>query len=271
MWPLRDRVVGTGTDGDARVRGHRCGSVCRRSGVRRGGAGRARAAPVGRSRPRPPPRAPARRGGPPTAGARGAPPAGTGGRGRQDRIGRRCPMRRRGSAGRRSRRTSAAASSASRLALTARIAAAASSTNVTLSRAARERLEAERAGAGEQVEHPRAVDRGRPGSRTAPRAPGPRSGRVASPGGALRLRPPYVPAITRTAQPVHAPAAPRSPGGLAPGALAAICRSGPTGRRAAARPRAASKPLGGRASGPRGRRRDAGTFAPARRVRAGRR
>ena len=65
---VRDRVVRTGTDGDARVRGHRCESVCRRSGVRRGGAGRALAAPVCRSRPRPPPRAPARRGGPPTAG-----------------------------------------------------------------------------------------------------------------------------------------------------------------------------------------------------------
>ena len=64
--------------------------------------------------------------------------------------------------------------------------------------AARERLDAERAGAGEQVEHARAR-RARRASRTAPRARGRRSGACPRPGGAFSRRPPSVPAITRIA------------------------------------------------------------------------
>ena len=125
------------------------------------GAGRGRAAPVGRSRPRPPPRAPARRGGPPTA-RRARRSASRYGGSRKTRSYWRAAARcaRRGSAGRPRGAPRPRAPSASRLARIARIAGARVVHEDGL-RAPRESASMpERARAGEQVEHAGAVDAG---------------------------------------------------------------------------------------------------------------
>ena len=139
------------------------------------------AVPVCRSRPRPPRRAPARREGPPTAAARDAPQAGMGGRGRSDRIAAlRCDQ---GTAARRSARTSASASSAARLAFDRpRSRLRSSSTKVTLC-APRESASRPSAPEPANRSRTRASSVDRPGSRTAPPAPGPTSGGCCRPAG----------------------------------------------------------------------------------------
>ncbi len=86
--------------------------------------------------------------------------------------------------------------SAARLSLSALTARASRSTNTRLRGAPRERLDAQRAGAREQVEHAAPLARRR-ASRTAPPAPGRRSAVSTLPRGAFKRLPPRRPAITR--------------------------------------------------------------------------
>ena len=176
---VRDRVVGPGTDGDVLlvgVRCHGCGSGCPRSGVRRWWSASGRAARAGRTPTRRAPRPPAPAGAAPRAGLPARPPPGRAGRGRRDRIGARPPVRSGASASASARTSSASAPSASTFARSARCGGRRGLDERGARGAARERLEPERARAGEQVEHARRPRRGRPGSRTAPRGRGPRSG-----------------------------------------------------------------------------------------------
>ena len=106
-------------------------------------------------------------------------------RGRPDRIDARCAMLRRGSGGpprARPRRRRRAPPGWLRW-----LGSRAPRCPRTSPRGApRQRLDAERARAGEQVQHPRVLDARRRGSRTAPRGPGPTSGACLEPAGRLQ-------------------------------------------------------------------------------------
>ena len=194
---VRDRVVGARADGDAGVRGHGCGSGCRRSGVRRG---------VGR---------------PSASGARRSLSATTAAPGRQHRrqgrrqLGSEAPrqpvgrveehqivLTRRG----RCAAEEAAGVGAAHLGLDPERLEVGPHGPDRGRRAvherrrggaARERLDARARPSrrtGRARARPRPAGRAR---RTAPRARGRRSGGWLSPGGAWRRRPPQWPAITR--------------------------------------------------------------------------
>ena len=159
-----DRVVGAGTDGDAGIRCHGggCGSGCRRSGARGRRADRDGAASGGRSRSRRVRRAPARRAEPAESSRPSAGASRYGGsrRTRSYASPRADASRSAARAGPWTTRASSSPSpSASRLARMTSIARPSRSTSVAVCGPARERLDAQRARPGEQVEHPGAVER----------------------------------------------------------------------------------------------------------------